>query len=251
MSTYPQARQRSLSQDPAAESDERPAFKRIKAHVLSQIRSGIWKEGDAIPSEQALASEFGVARMTANRALRELSDDRILVRVQGSGTFVAQQKFQSTLVEIRSIAEEVLSRGHVHRSELHRLERVKTGGNLAADFDPAVGKALFHSVVVHFENDLPIQVEDRFVNPAVAPDYMQLDFSKTTANQYLMHAAPLSGVRYRIEALMPTPEIATMLQIDAVQPCLVLHRKTLSRGQVASVATLWHPANRYQFTGGF
>ena len=42
-----------------------------------------------------------------------------------------------------------------------------------------------------------------------------------------------------------------MLHIDAVQPCLVLRRQTLSRGQVASVATLWHPANRYQFTGGF
>ena len=76
---------------PPAKGDERPAFKRIKAHVLSQIQAGIWKEGDAIPSEQALAREFGVARMTANRALRELSDDRILVRVQGSGTFVAQQ----------------------------------------------------------------------------------------------------------------------------------------------------------------
>jgi len=237
--------------NPSVEVDERPAFKRIKAHVLSQIQAGIWKEGDAIPSEQALASEFGVARMTANRALRELSDDRILVRVQGSGTFVAQQKFQSTLVEIRSIAEEVQSRGHLHRSELQCLERVKTSSSLAADFDLAVGKALFHSVVVHFENDLPIQVEDRFVNPAVAPDYMQLDFGKTTANEYLMHAAPLSGVRYRIEALMPPPEIATMLHIDAVQPCLVLRRKTLSRGQVASVATLWHPANRYQFTGGF
>jgi GntR family histidine utilization transcriptional repressor len=66
-----------------------------------------------------------------------------------------------------------------------------------------------------------------------------------------MRVAPLSGVRYCIEARMPTAEIATMLHIDPGQPCLVLHRKTLSRGQVASVAMLWHPANRYQFTGGF
>ena len=236
---------------PPAEGDERPAFKRIKAHVLSQIQAGIWKEGDAIPSEQALAREFGVARMTANRALRELSDDRILVRVQGSGTFVAQQKFQSTLVEIHSIAEEVQARGHTHRSELQRLERSKATDALAVEFELGAGKALFHSVVVHFENELPIQVEDRFVNPALAADYMQLDFSRTTANEYLMRVAPLSGVRYCIEAQMPTPDIAAMLHIDTGQPCLVLRRKTLSCGQVASVAMLWHPANRYQFTGGF
>lgn len=232
-------------------NETQPLYAQVKDHILQNIRSGAWEAGRRVPSENELVESFGISRMTANRALRELSDDRILVRVQGSGTFVAQQKFQSTLVEIRSIAEEVQSRGHLHRSELQCLERVKASGNLAADFDLAVGKALFHSVVVHFENDLPIQVEDRFVNPAVAPDYMQIDFGRTTANEYLMHAAPLSGVRYRIEALMPMPEIATMLHIDAVQPCLVLRRKTLSRGQVASVATLWHPANRYQFTGGF
>lgn len=241
----------SFQAQPPAEGDDRPAFKRIKAHVLRQIQAGYWKEGDAIPSEQALASEFGVARMTANRALRELSDDRILIRVQGSGTYVAQQKFQSTLVEIHSIAEEVKARGHSHRSELQRLERVKASDSMAAEFELAAGDSLFHSVVVHFEDELPIQIEDRSVNPVLAPEYMQLDFSKTTANEYLMRVAPLSGVRYCIEAQMPKHEIAAMLQIDERQPCLVLRRLTLSRGQVASVATLWHPANRYQFTGGF
>lgn len=228
-----------------------PAFKRIKAYILGRIQGGHWKEGEAIPSEQALAAEFGVSRMTANRALRELTDDQILVRVQGSGTFVAQQKYQSTLVEIRSIAEEIAARGHVHRSELHRLERVRAGEAVAGRFELAAGSPLFHSVIVHFENDLPIQVEDRFVNPSLAPDYMRLDFGKTTANEYLMRVAPLQGVRYSIEARMPPGDIAAMLQIDQQQPCLVLRRKTLSLGQVASTATLWHPANRYQFAGGF
>jgi GntR family histidine utilization transcriptional repressor len=244
-------RQPAAPTNPRADGDERPAFKRIKAYVLAQIQAGNWKEGEAIPSEQALASEFGVARMTANRALRELSDDRILVRVQGSGTYVGQQKFQSTLVEIHSIADEVQARGHLHRSELQRLERIKAGDSLAAEFELGAGHAVFHSVVVHFEDELPIQVEDRFVNPALAPEYMQLDFSRTTANEYLMRVAPLSGVRYCIDARMPEPEIAAMLHIDEGQPCLVLRRKTLSRAQVASVALLWHPANRYQFTGGF
>ena len=164
---------------------------------------------------------------------------------------VAQQKFQSTLVVIHGIAEEIHSRGHTHRGELHLLERVKASDKLALMFELPAGKPLFHSVVVHFDNDSPIQVEDRYVNPALAPGYMQLDFSKTTANEYLMRVAPLYGVHYRIEACMPAADVAAMLRIDQQQPCLLLQRKTLSRRQVASVATLWHPANRYQFTGGF
>ena len=71
---------------------ERPAYKRIKEHVENLIRSGRLKDGDAIPPESALADQFKVSRMTANRALRELTDEQILIRVQGSGTFVAQQK---------------------------------------------------------------------------------------------------------------------------------------------------------------
>ena len=43
-----------------AQDDDRPAFKRIKAYILAGIQSGIWKEGDMIPSEQALAEKFGV-----------------------------------------------------------------------------------------------------------------------------------------------------------------------------------------------
>jgi GntR family histidine utilization transcriptional repressor len=228
-----------------------PAFLHIKNYLLEQIQSGHWKEGDAIPSEQALAKQFSVSRMTVNRAVRELTDEQILSRIQGSGTYVAQHKYQATLVEIKSIAEEVRARGHRHRSELHLLERSKASEQLAHHFGVKTGHPLFHSVIVHFENDIPIQVEDRWVNPDVAPDYMQQDFSAITPNEYLMAAAPLQGVNYSIEALSPPREIAEMLHITGKDPCLVLKRRTLSKGEVASVATMWHPGSRYQFAGSF
>jgi GntR family histidine utilization transcriptional repressor len=228
-----------------------PAYQRVKQHVLERIQNGLWKEGDAIPGEEALAREFGVSRMTVNRAIRELSDEQIVVRVQGSGTYVAQQKYQATLVEIRNIAEEIAARGHRHRSELHRLERVKAGEVLGRAFGVAPGHTLFHSVVVHFENDQPIQVEDRHVNPEVAPDYLTQDFTSQTPNAYLMRVAPLQGVSFEIEALHPPQAVAEMLAMPPGEPCLVLRRQTRSMGQVASVAAMWHPASRYQFTGSF
>lgn len=228
-----------------------PAFQHIKNYLLEQIQSGHWKEGEAISSEQALAKQFGVSRMTVNRAVKELTDEQILTRIQGSGTYVAQHKYQATLVEIKSIAEEVRLRGHLHRSELHRLERSKANDALAFAFGIKSGQLLFHSIIVHFENELPIQVEDRWVNPDVVPDYMQQDFSSITPNEYLMAAAPLQGVNYSIEALAPSKEIADMLQMPLRETCLVLKRRTLSKGQVASVATMWHPGPRYKFAGSF
>ncbi|KOC19541.1 histidine utilization repressor [Comamonas testosteroni] len=228
-----------------------PAFQRIKDHVLQQIHSGVWQEGQAIPSEAALVKQFNVARMTVNRALRELSDEKTLTRVQGSGTFVAQQKYQATLVELRNIADEIAARGHRHRGELQRLERSKVDAALLRQFELSATPHLFHSVVVHFENDVPIQVEDRYVNPAVAPDYLSQDFASQTPNAYLVRVAPLQGVSFSIEASMPTPEVAELLRMEVTEPCLVLRRRTRSQGQVASVSALWHPASRYQFAGSF
>ena len=241
----------STSLSAATDGDRTPAYLRVKQHVLAQIQSGAWQEGEAIPGEEALARTFGVSRMTVNRGIRELSDEKIVERVQGSGTYVAQQKYQATLVEIRNIAEEIAARGHVHRSELHKLERTKAGDVLGRQFGMKPDQPLFHSVVVHFENGEAIQVEDRYVNPTVAPDYLQMDFNSQTPNAYLMRVAPLQGVRFVIEACLPTREVAEMLHMAPEEPCLVLRRQTHSQGQVASVAAMWHPAARYRFTGSF
>lgn len=232
-------------------SSATPVFQTIKDYLLKEIQAGTWKEGDAIPSEAALAQQFTVSRMTVNRAVRELTSEQILNRIQGSGTYVAQQKYQATLVAIKSIADEIRSRGHAHRSELHELIEIEASELLAPQFQVKPGHPLFHSVIVHFENDIAIQVEDRWVNSILAQDYLAQDFASKTPNEYLMAVAPLQGVDYSIEAVMPPKTIADMLQISSKETCLVLHRKTRSQNQIATIVTMWHPGNRYQFTGSF
>jgi GntR family histidine utilization transcriptional repressor len=73
------------------------------------------------PSEAELVAQFGFSRMTINRALRELTDEGLLVGCRG-GTFVAEPKGQSALFEVRSIADEIVARHHQHRCEVLLLE---------------------------------------------------------------------------------------------------------------------------------
>jgi GntR family histidine utilization transcriptional repressor len=230
-------------------TDNTPIFQRIKDYLVGEIASGRWKEGDLVPSEQALVRQFGVSRMTVNRAVRELTAEQVLTRRQGSGTYVAPQKYQATLVEIRNIADEVRARGHRHRSSLHLLEAAQAGEALALQFGLAPDSLLYHSLIVHFENEVPIQLEDRWVNPACASDYLAQDFNAITPNEHLMAVAPLQGATWAIESLGAPREVAELLAIEAKDPCLVLKRKTTSGGQVASSVTMWHPGHLYQFTG--
>jgi len=74
----------------AAMVNEAPAYEQVKNWVRRHIASGEWRPGDAVPSESALMERFAVSRMTANRALRELANEGLVTRVQGSGTRVAQ-----------------------------------------------------------------------------------------------------------------------------------------------------------------
>lgn len=229
--------------------DKPPIFQQIKDYLLGEIASGRWKEGDVVPSEQALVRQFGVSRMTVNRAVRELTAEQVLVRRQGSGTYVAPQKYQATLVEIRNIADEIRARGRQHASRVLLLRAETADETLAAEFMLEPGAPLFHSVIVHFENETPIQLEDRWVDPACAPAYLEQDFASITPNEHLSAVAPLQGAMYTIEAQPASEETARLLAIGVGLPCLVLHRRTTSAGRVASVATMWHPGHLARFTG--
>lgn len=223
-----------------------PRYQQIKDDLLARIRAGEWKVGDAIPPEEGLARDFGVARMTVNRALRELTDAGVLTRTRGAGTFVAPPRVEAPLLEIRNIAEDIAARGHTHTAELVSLARGQAEGALADAFALPVGAPLFHSVLVHREDGRPIQVEDRWVNAALAPDYLRLDFSAETPNAYLSRVAPLASARLTVEARPAPRDIATMLGIDTRAACLVVHRVTRGADGVASVATLWHPGEHYR-----
>jgi GntR family transcriptional regulator, histidine utilization repressor len=142
-----------------------PLYLKVKRHILDNIGSGKWATSARVPSENDIVKSFGVSRMTANRALRELRDEGVLVRIAGVGSFVADRHAHAHPLEIRSIADEIRGRGHVHRAEIVSLERIRAVAELAEDFGIAPRSELYCSVIVHFENDRPVQLEDRYVLP--------------------------------------------------------------------------------------
>ena len=110
---------------------------------------------------------------------------------------------------------------------------------------------MFHSLIVHHDNGVPLQCEDRYVNPACAPGYLEVDFTRTTPTHYLLEVAPLWEAQYAIEASAPTAKEARLLGIDPGDPCLVVVRRTMSRGVPITLARLVHPGSRYQLEGSF
>jgi GntR family transcriptional regulator, histidine utilization repressor len=226
-------------------------YERIKQSLKMDLAKGVWPTGASMPSENVLSAQFGVSRMTVNRALRELQSEGLVDRVQGVGTFAAPLHRVSSTLTIRDIHEEILARGHTHRAQVHLARAEKTSSELASSMDLVKGSRVFHTVIVHFENDLPLQCEDRYVNPACAPDYLGQDFTTVTPTHYLLQVAPLWEARFSVEAGLPTDEEALLLGLKRGSPCLILNRRTSNRGIIITQARLTHPADRYQIEGAF
>ena len=218
----------------------------IKKYICEQIESGQWPQHYKVPSENELTQQFEVSRMTARRALQELTEQGILVRAQGSGTFVATFKSQSSVLEIRNISDEIEERGHQHHAQQLKLEKVTVTEEVAILLNLKNSKDAFFSQVLHFENEQPIQLEQRFVNAALVPEYLLQDFTKITTHEYLSDVAPLTEATHEIEAILASPDICQLLDIKTSNPCLQVKRRTWSSQGVVSLAILTSPGDKYR-----
>lgn len=236
-----------LSVRPAAAAP----YSRVKQFLKTELSNGRWRPGELMPSEAELVAQFAVSRMTVNRALRELQAEGLVDRVQGVGTFAAQLNRVSSTLMIRDLHEEIEARGHRHHAEVHLTREERAPRELALQLGLAPGTPVFHSLIVHHDNGTPLQCEDRYVNPACAPEYLSVDFTRTTPTLYLLEVAPLWEAQYTIEACTPTEQEARLLGVPRDEPSLVVVRRTMSRGVPITLARLVHPGSRYQLEGRF
>jgi GntR family histidine utilization transcriptional repressor len=223
----------------------------IKRTIADGIVAGVWRTGSLLPSEHELCRQFGVSRMTVNRAMRELAAAHLIRRTPGLGSFVAEPVAESSLVEIHSIAAEIAARSHRHRAIVQTLERISIPDAPALGFDLAAGETLFHSALIHYEDDLPIQFEDKLVLPAGAPGYLDQDFTATTPNEYLSRVAPLSEVQHVVQAVHAPASIAVHLAMPKDAPCLLVLRRTWSGDRLVTLSHLYHPGSSFRLTGRF
>lgn len=223
-----------------------PLYQQIKQHILIRIESGEYPLHQQIPPEQELAGQFQVSRMTAHKAIRDLVQEGYLMRRAGLGTFVTEPKAESPLADINNIADEVRLRGHEYSNSVLVLESKRANEEVSLHMGMRLNARVFHSVIIHLENKIPIQVEERFVNPALAPGYLQCDFGLQTPNAYLVEHCPLSDMEHIVEARLAPANIGDWLQLSPEAPCLLVTRRTWSLHQLVSFARLWHPGDKYK-----
>jgi GntR family histidine utilization transcriptional repressor len=222
-----------------------PLYEHIKNHVLDSIEQGTFKPGDKLPSENELAAALGASRLTVHRALRELSASGVVQRVHGVGSFVAEPKAAATFIRIHNIADEIRERGQSLEMRVSELARVEAPSSIARDMDLAAREPLFRSLIVYCADGSPVQIEDRYVLPFFAPDFLDQDFTRGSTTDYLQAIAKPTEASNEMRAVLPSETEAVLLGIPRSEPCLLIRRKTWVQGVVTTITRFLHPSARY------
>jgi len=223
-----------------------PIYLQIKNLIAKRIESGEWRAGQKLPSENDLVNALEVSRMTINRALRELTQQGLVERVHGLGSFVAERPRHASLIELQDIALEIEQGGGHHRSRVLSQESVHASPAVTELMQVSESAPLYRLRAVHYQDDLPLQLESRYVNPDAMPEFIQQDFSRTTATAYLLGQFKPDEMEHRVRAILPDQQTRELLQMPPGQPCLQLTRRTWKHNRVVTYVTLTYPGDRYE-----
>lgn len=211
----------------------------VQSEVLTRIRTGQWPAGGLIPTETTLATEFGCARATINRALTSLAESGLLERRRKVGTRVAEHPPQQSTMTKVFIRGEIEARGAVYGYRL-------VGRGLAVPTEQVTrqlildrGQPADEAQVIYFADDTPYCCELSWVNPEAAPDFALADLTDTSPHEWLSSHVALNHGTMSISATNTAdlPEfVGEAFGVDPGAPVLVVERTHWANAVAVTVA---------------
>ena len=235
-------------------TEARPAtlHERILSDVRDNILGGTWPPGHRIPFETDMAADYGVSRMTVNKALTQLTREGYLERRRKGGTFVARPRGQSAVMTIANIGEEVRERGGAYSfTLLNRSVREAGPDDLTQLPGMEAGQRIIALDYVHHADSEPFCHERRIINLTSVPLAEEADFAEEQAGTWLLRQVPWSSAEHLIRAVVAPPAVARLLGIAPATPCLEITRRTEFEGRPITFACLTYPGSKHQLAARF
>ena len=221
------------------------SWQTVQDEVLRRIHSRQWKPGDPIPNEEELSREFGCARSTVNRALRNLAEAGLLDRKRKAGTRVALHPVRKATLDIPVIRHEIEAKGLAYRYALMSRTVVEPPFEVIGRMQTRKGEKLLHIMALHMANGRPYAYENRWINPKVVPAALDIDFEENSPNEWLVVNIPFEGGDITFSAKTSNSEEAAILDCRQGEGLFVIDRSTWTGGKIiTSVRLTFAPGYR-------
>lgn len=203
-----------------------PLYEQVKKAILDRIIAGEWGPGSFLPSEMALAKEYGISQGTLRKALNALTREKRLVRYQGKGTAVAVLDEDSSLFPFFLLSDKNGKRVYP-LSQIYgiRLEPPSDAERSALALSPET--RVIHIDRVRMLEDCPVINERVTLSTDRFPDF-SFEFDKvpnTLYEHYQLHfGITVARATEQIEVGMPDSGDVKRLNVGRNHPLLLVTR---------------------------
>ena len=228
-----------------------PLYKEVKAQLTRGLASGEWKAGEAIPSETRLAERFNVSIGTIRKAIDDLVADRILLRHQGRGTFVATHSEDRTLFYFFHIVGKDGSR-ELPVTQLLSFRRERANATEAERL--AIARAApvlrIHNLLVL--SGKPVIFDEIAVPVELFADLDEKIFGAREGTIYGLYQAryaiTVTRISERLSAGHPPARAAALLGLETGTPALVIKRVAYTYGDMpVEYRASWVNTERHEY----
>lgn len=214
---------------------------------MDRIARKTWPAGELIPGEVELAQEFGCARATVNRALRELADAGYLERRRKGGTRVTKHPVRKATLDIPITRLEIEQSGAQYGHRILTRAILSVPQTLQTSMHLKDNSQLLRLQSLHSADDSPFMLEDRWVNLEAVPEIISADFTATNANEWLVENAPFTKGDIVFSAANATKAEADILACQEGDAIFVTDRTTWHQDRsITSVRLAYAPGFQRQ-----
>lgn len=228
----------------------KPMYRQIADALREKISAGELKPGDALPTESSLQEAFNVSRVTVRQALKLLTEEHIVESIQGSGTYVKEERVNYDIYQLTGFYEKLADRNVDTHSEVSIFEVLKADAKLAEKLNLSHDDKVWHVKRVRFIKQKPVNLEETWMPLALFPD-LTWEVMENSKYHYVEQIKKLVIDRSEQELvpIMPSEEAIAALSLDPAKPILEkVSRGFLKDGRVFEYSRNVFNTDDYKFT---
>lgn len=228
----------------------KPMYRQIADALREKISAGELKPGDALPTESSLQEAFNVSRVTVRQALKLLTEEQIVESIQGSGTYVKEERVNYDIYQLTGFYEKLADRNVDTHSEVSIFEVLKADAKLAEKLNLSHDDKVWHVKRVRFIKQKPVNLEETWMPLALFPD-LTWEVMENSKYHYVEQIKKLVIDRSEQELVPITPseEAIAALSLDPAKPILEkVSRGFLKDGRVFEYSRNVFNTDDYKFT---
>ena len=222
-----------------------PLYQQLQRALRAAIDRGLLGPDDALPAERDLAIEFGVSRITVRKAIDGLVNEGLLMRRQGSGTFV-RGRVEKNFSLLTSFSEDMRARGRNPHSVWIRRSSGTVTPEEALTLRSSPGTPVFRFHRLRFADDAPMALEYATVVASCLPSLEAVETSLYEALERTGNR-PVRALQ-RLRAVLLTREQAELLRASAGDAGLLVERLGfLQDGRAVEFSQSYYRGDTYDF----